>query len=65
MQTERGTSTDSRGGEFSNRGSFHSKCGVCRPAKITESLEGSRPRGSAYLAYTNDETAEDGSPSAS
>lgn len=36
-------------GELSKSGSFHSKCGVCRPEKIWEFLVGFRPRGSGYL----------------
>lgn len=63
MRAERDTSSERRGGEFSNNGSCHSKWGVCNPAKTTEFRESMRPRGSEYLAYTYEDTAEDESPS--
>lgn len=63
VRAERGASSEKRGVVFSNNGSCHSKCGVCSPANITESRESTRPRGSVYLVYTYEDTAEEGSPS--
>jgi hypothetical protein len=38
------------GGEFSKRGSFHSKWGVWKPEKTSEFLDTIRPRGREYFA---------------